>query len=368
MIVRSSFLAVLACCAVAAGPAFAATGVTSPPMTSFPTSPGTETEPSMGRFDILVAPTFWGAVTTDCGGLGACGAGPLAGYTTQSFVDTIAGTTYQFLQLTSPVLFDPQTSIDVGAVFTNGSGLAQVNTSVQSLDLTNSAGTSVLAGPGPGVSPASLGAVVAQTAAQGSTVANSNSSFMMFVNISTPALPTPLFNTTPLVVEGDDLTSLPPTLVYTHTPATGFVPIDFFDPGTSTDVFFGDMALAGHGINFCLDPTNPVTCTASAPLPDPPGDLQAFYEAEITAFNLYNAANLVGAPVITESCSDPDPCATDPFFLEQTIIDTYPGGLPGSGGVGDPVPEPATWGILLFGFAVLCGMTGLRRRLVLPSV
>jgi len=375
---RLSFLAVLACCGLAAGPAGAAgtTGAS----TMFPTTSGTETAPSLGRFDILVAPAFWAPVTAACGGaVGVCSSlSPFAGYTTETFTETFSGTTYQFLQLTSPLLHDPSTTINVGAVGVQGSsdpvpGAAEVQTSVQNFNLSNG-GTSVLAGPGAGVATPSPGQVTANSLGQGNLVQYSSSFFDIFVDINTPALPVPLFNTTPLLVQGFDLTSLPPTVVYTHTAATGFVPV-YFNLG-GPDIPFGELALAGHGVDYvCINPSDPSTCVTLPPGPptDPPGDLQDFYQGEIDAFNAYNAGFPgLGIPLVTvllaggtgTICSDATPCTMDPFAQEEAIVANFL--IPGPGNAGDPIPEPATWGIMLLGFAALGGVRNLSRRRVPP--
>jgi len=343
---RLSFIAALAVCAIAAPPAFA---------TTFPSAPGDESEQSFGRFDILVASLFQPGVIAACGGSNVSCGSSLAGYQDHTF--TKSGTT--FLELTSPQLFDPSTMIGVsGPVFTEGSpsdtggvpvgnlgtivkdssigsfppgfeaaGANEAHTQVVSFNMPNGA-TSVKAGPVPGVSPPSFGEVESPTT---TATADGKSFFNLSVNIGTPILTTPLFNTAPLVVEGFGLASLPPTVVYTHTPQTGFVHLFFTEAGTT--FFFGDAALAGHGIGFtAIDPT--------------------FFNAEEAGFNAYNAAN--GLPALTPC--PPSGCTTDPFFAEQAIVDQF---APVDSAL---IPEPGTLALLGTGLLVLAGAWYRRRQ------
>jgi hypothetical protein len=273
-----------------------------------------------------------------------------------------------FLVLTSPLLSDFNTTIGVSASFAESStsdtsgapvgtsgamvadskltrvppifempGVQEAHTQIVNLNLTPvelTARIAAVGNPDPtsvteSTSMPSYGEVENQST---NPASNANSFFDLFVDITVQAFPT-LFNpfdptnpanSKPLVVEALNLTSLPPQVVYTHTPATGRVPLLI----TGTQQQFGAVALAGHGIDFL----------------DPPGDLAAYFQAEVDGYNAYDRVNLTGAPVIP-NC----PCAIDPFFIEEGIVEAALA-----------VPEPAPWGILLFALVLLFGLRSLR--------
>jgi hypothetical protein len=239
---------------------------------NFPSSPANESTTSLGRFAITVDPAFRPLFPGDLP--------PGYAYNPTNHI------------LTSPLLFDPNTTIGVSANIPGGvgggnetdvptgaaasgpppltqtlvsnnasffpvvppafSGAAMgtplIFTKVQLFNLAED-GTHVLAGSAaPSSVPGSFGQVQAQTE-MGDFPARSF--FDIFVDIQVP-LPmggtVDLENTAPLVVESQGLTSLPPTVLYTHSKTT-VVPL-FIVGGPNSGDEFGTVQLAAHGVGY----------------------------------------------------------------------------------------------------------------------
>jgi hypothetical protein len=205
---------------------------------SFPTAPSNQSEPSLSRFQITVAPAFQPLFPTDTP--------PGFGYnpTTHVLSSPLLNDSNTMLGESASVSggFNPtpgSTTVTVGAggsavSVTNNStfyplapstfssatpGTDEVFTQIQSFDLTNGTGTNVLAGgAAPLAAAGSYGQVQTETGATGGLPTNADfparSFFDVFVEIQVP-LPSgsvDLFNplADPLLVEADGLTALPP--------------------------------------------------------------------------------------------------------------------------------------------------------------
>ncbi|MBI2924218.1 MAG: hypothetical protein HYY24_00760 [Verrucomicrobia bacterium] len=227
---------------------------------------GDDTTTSLGTFRIIVEPAFQ----------------PLmAGYPGYDGVS----------RLNSPLLFDPATMIGRSDPFTHGSladttgtpvgtagtlvsdslftlvpggfqgpeGTREVHTEVRSLNMT-AGPVAVRAGTAAPSQPVSLGEVESKSA--DGVPANdfpAESFFDIFVEVDLPALGgfpgATLYNTTPLLVQNNDLPNFPPKVIYTHGNSSP-VPILFKDtnPGEwNAGDQFGVLVLAGHGLSYDIN-------------------------------------------------------------------------------------------------------------------
>ena len=253
-------------------------------------------------------------------------------------------TTHDFL---SPLLFDPTTMINRSAPFLDGSasdvgdpavlpsdftqlpGHDEVHTSINNFALTGG-GFSVNAGsssdrpPSPGEVESTNG---------GPYPANdfpARSFFDVFVDITipTPGGPAIAVNglngnagdtSEPLVVENNGITSLPPTVVYTHGTSTS-VPLYFENNSANTTLgiagdLLGNLMLTGHGAGYTEQgSTGAVGNNGPVNFQHQFNNLIKTYDSQDEAFF---------APLIT--------------------------------------PEPSTWMLLMLGSG-LAGLTRLRRR------
>jgi len=187
----------------------------------------------------------------------------------------------------SPVLYDPHTMISRTAPFSEGSAqdstgepatpppgypeggnLDEIHTSVADMNLTDffGSGFRVAAGISAPGAPASLGEV---TGACASIALSSscddfpaNSFFDIFVDVTVPG-GTHLHNDAPLIVQNTGLLSLPPTVLYTHSPASNSVNLIITDPincpanTTNPACILGQMLVVGHGANFGPNSSSP---------------------------------------------------------------------------------------------------------------
>lgn len=239
----------------------------------YPSAPTNETTTSLGQFTISVAAPFQGIVSTEIAN------GDLPGFTWDAAHNL----------LTSPLLYDPSTTIGLSAATTVGafqssSGVQvgtgansttispstysalpsgwtsapgstpEVITQMQSMNLTTaglgggSPGTSVVGGIANGLQ-VSPGQVQSTSSMGGDFPSKSFFDIFVDVNIGTTNLGTlTLENTAPLLVQASGLTSLPPTVIYTHTNSTP-APLVFTNGPYAGDTF-GSIALAGHGAGY----------------------------------------------------------------------------------------------------------------------
>jgi hypothetical protein len=243
----------------------------------FPTSPSDDTTTSLGKFVIHVNSHFRPAIQSIISG------GGLPGFT----YDSSKGL------LTSPLLFDSATKIGKSAVLTAGStadtnGVAvgtagtmvsdssftkepagfegssptrEIHTELRTLDLTDSHGNSVQGGTLATDQPGSYGEV--ESKSNSGTPGNdfpAKSFFDVFVDIhmnlgsGTASLYNP--SSAPLLVENDNLTSLPPKVLYTHDKSSlvtllfrGDGPGGLWHDGDA----FGKLLLAGHGVSYDIN-------------------------------------------------------------------------------------------------------------------
>jgi hypothetical protein len=246
---------------------------------SFPTAPSNQSEPSLGRFQITVAPAFRSLFPTDTP--------PGFGYnpTTHVLSSPLLNDSDTMLGESATVAggFNPtpgSTTVTVGAggsavSVTNNStfyplvpstfssakpGTDEIFTQIQSFDLTNGTGTNVLAGSAaPLAAAGSYGQVQTETGATGGVPTNmdfpARSFFDVFVEIQVP-LPSgsvDLYNplADPLLVQADGLTALPPKVVYIHNKSSA-VPI-VISGGPFNGDTFGTLDLAGHGVGYSIN-------------------------------------------------------------------------------------------------------------------
>jgi len=231
---------------------------------------GTDTTTSLGQFTIVVNPAYIPAASA------IAGAG--LGFTYDAGKNL----------LTSPLLFDPTTTIDRSSATTVGStayntglavgtpangtvkagditmlpsgyvpaaGARTVFTQINSFTLANG-GTSVTAGSAAANQPRSVGEVVSNATGAGlGNPANdfpARSFFDVFVDVNVPGVGTPLVNTTPLLINNNAITGFPPTVIYTHGNSSA-VPLEFTagnTVGAPTGDVFGVITLAGHGAGY----------------------------------------------------------------------------------------------------------------------
>ncbi len=156
---------------------------------------------------------------------------------------------------TSPILFDPNTTIQRTYVSSN-----EVDTQILSMNMSDALGNSVVAGlQQPSNAPNlhdSLGTVISNTGSGGFPA---TSSFHVYVDIYSAQITREfgvgayLYNTDAMSIKNKDITSFPPGVVYTHDHSS---PIDvyLYDPASSKDngadngALFGTLDLAGHGV------------------------------------------------------------------------------------------------------------------------
>ncbi len=253
--------------------------VSSPLAQSFPTAPSNQSETSLGRFQILVAPAFQALFPADLP--------PGFGYNSTTHILSSPllsdSATMEGESASVPGGFNPTPGATTVTVGTGGSatsvtnnstffpsapsafssatpGTDEIFTQLQSFDLTNGAGTSVLAGAAaPLAAAGSYGQVQTTTGATGGLPTNmdfpAQSFFDVFVEIQVPLMggTVDLYNPAadPLLVEADGLTSLPPKVVYIHGQASS-VPIVISGGPYNGDVF-GTLDLAAHGVGYNID-------------------------------------------------------------------------------------------------------------------
>jgi len=231
-----------------------------PAYCQFP-GPGPESTGSFGSFKILVDPSL-AHLFTGC-----------PGWDATSRI------------LSSPLLYDPSTVIQVNAATTESAGhphltspfpnppgtTREVLTQIQTLNLATyppvppANSVSVRVGTAASSAPASRGEVESESPS--GNPANdfpAQSFFDVYVQITLPACGTggftgaTLYNRSPnhpLIVSASNLTSLPPTVVYEHN-ASSEVPILFYTPGKGwkKDEFVGCIILAGHMVGVAGTP------------------------------------------------------------------------------------------------------------------
>lgn len=225
---------------------------TVPAYSQFP-APGNESTGSFGSFKILVEPGL-AHLFTGCPGWDA--------------TNHI---------LSSPLLYDPVTSISVSAATTEGTPhphlrspfpdppatTREVHTQVHTMNLATyppypPAPNSVFVRAGTAASSAPPSPGEVESESPSGNPANdfpARSFFDVFVQITLPACGTggftgaTLYNrhNEPLIVQASGLTALPPTVVYEHN-ASSEVPILFYSAGRGwkKDEFLGCIILAGH--------------------------------------------------------------------------------------------------------------------------
>jgi hypothetical protein len=320
-----------------------------------PVGPIQDSTTSLGRFSIVINPAFQAA------------------FTGSSFYDSSTNI------LTSPLLYDPTTTINRSATTTVGSpaynaglpvgsaggpvvgpgslsalpsdfnpatstGEDTVFTQINSFDLA-SGGWHARAGSAaaPTQPNASSGEVVSN--ATGGNIGNpandfpAKSFFDIFVDISAPGLPGDLINNTPLIIENPSITSFPPQVIYTHGNSSA-VPVVFASGPYAGDVL-GLVTLAGHGAGYTS------TDGSTGQSDNGPTSFNQSYDSKLG----YNP-DVVGNPSTgTTPELMPLPDVVDPTSgtNEQTWSTYVPA-----------VPEPASLSLLAIGAASL-GVRGRRK-------
>jgi hypothetical protein len=135
----------------------------------------------------------------------------------------------------------------------------EVHTEVRSLNLTDGSGTHVRAGIAATNVPGSYGEVESLSGASADPFWDfpARSFFDIWVDVDLPAgggisTAFTLTNTQPLLVQNNNLTTFPPTVIYVHGNSTA-VPVAFTtsnSPFWNAGDIFGILLLSGHGINF----------------------------------------------------------------------------------------------------------------------
>ncbi len=237
------------------------------PLAPFP-GQGDDTAPSLGTFDIFIAPNFQAMMTG------------YPGYDASTGI------------LTSPILADPTTIIGRSAPHLHGSapdlngtpvgtagvmvadddfvilpagfqgppGTREVHTRIADFNIAALSGlVMVRAGASAPNRPDSVGEVESLSDASGDPNLDfpAQSFFDVFVEVDLPPLGGfpggTLINDIPLLVINNDLQSFPPHVVYIHG-QTAAVPVVFLldDPGNAwlAGDLFGWLSLAGHGMDF----------------------------------------------------------------------------------------------------------------------
>jgi hypothetical protein len=260
----------------------------------FPNAPGDDTIVSLGKFTIHVQKPFQAVVNNIVNN------GGLQGYTWDPKTNL----------LTSPLLSDSATKIgksaaltadsaadtngvavgsagtmvkdsDFGKVptgFEGAAGTREVHTQLVTLNLSDGNSNSVLAGTTATDQPKSVGEV--ESKSNTGLPANdfpAKSFFDVFVDINVNlggGMGTAsLYNKSALLVENNDLTSLPPKVIYTHDKSS--VVDVYFRGGPNDGDDFGQLQLAGHGAGFNINDPNDVRtfnqayAAYASPTPEP---------------------------------------------------------------------------------------------------
>jgi hypothetical protein len=234
---------------------------------------GDDVTPSLGQFNVVVDPHFEAVIKNN------------PGYA--PFLSNKGGN----LNFTSPILFDPTTTIGRSDPLSAGSaddtagvlagnlaphllqdsqftvrpsfaegpeGTREVHTFIESIHLTGS-GFEVKAGSQAPLRPISAGEVESLSGNSGDPTQDfpANSFFDVFVDVVVPALggfsKIQLVNVDPLLVQSESITSFPPTVLYIHGNSSA-VPLyfntDILAIGVHRGDLFGQLTLAGHGVGF----------------------------------------------------------------------------------------------------------------------
>lgn len=234
---------------------------------------GDDVTPSLGRFNLVVDPHFEAAIKSNPA---------YAPYLSNKGGD---------LNFTSPILFDPTTTIGRSDPLSAGSaddtagvlagilaphllpdglftvrpsfaegpdGTREVHTFIESIHLTGG-GFEVKAGNQAPLRPLSAGEVESLSGNSGDPTLDfpATSFFDVFVEVDVPALGgfpnIQLVNVDPLLVQSDSITSFPPTVLYIHGNSSA-VPLYFYADipaiGIQRGQLFGQLTVAGHGVGF----------------------------------------------------------------------------------------------------------------------
>ena len=234
---------------------------------------GDDVTPSLGQFNVVVDPHFESAVKNN------------PAYA--PYLSNKGGN----LNFTSPILFDPTTTIGRSDPLSAGSaedtagvlagnltshllrddqftvkpsfaegpdGTREVHTFIESIHLTGS-GFEVKAGSQAPLRPISAGEVESLSSNSGDPTQDfpANSFFDVFVQVDVPSLggfpQVELVNVDPLLVESTSISSFPPTVLYIHGNSSA-VPLyfntDISALGIHRGDLFGQLTLAGHGVGF----------------------------------------------------------------------------------------------------------------------
>ena len=234
---------------------------------------GDDVTPSLGQFNVVVDPHYEEAVRN------------IPAYA--PYLSNKGG----HLNFTSPILFDPTTTIGRSDPLSSGSaadtagvpagemtsrllqdnqfpvrpsfaegpdGTREVHTFIESIHLTGS-GFEVRAGNQAPLRPLSAGEVESLSGNSGDPTQDfpANSFFDVFVQVEVPGPAGPpnieLVNVDPLLVESESITSFPPKVLYVHGNSSA-VPLYFYTDipvlGVHRGDLFGQLTLAGHGVGF----------------------------------------------------------------------------------------------------------------------
>jgi hypothetical protein len=234
---------------------------------------GDDVTPSLGQFNVVVDPHFELAVKSN------------PAYA--PYLSNKGGN----LNFTSPILFDPTTTIGRSDPLSAGSaadtagvlagslaphpvrddqftvkpsfaegpdGTREVHTFIESMHLTGS-GFEVKAGRQAPLRPISAGEVESLSGNSGDPTQDfpANSFFDVFVQVDVPSLggfpKIELVNVDPLLVQSTSITAFPPTVLYIHGNSSA-VPLyfntDILAIGVHRGDLFGQLTLAGHGVGF----------------------------------------------------------------------------------------------------------------------
>ncbi len=234
---------------------------------------GDDVTPSLGQFNVVVDPHFETVVRNN------------PGYA--PYLSNKGGN----LNFTSPIMFDPTTTIGRSDPLTAGSdadvngvlagimssrllrddqfpvrpsfaegpdGTREVHTFIESIHLTGS-GFEVRAGNTAPLRPLSAGEVESLSGNSGDPAQDfpANSFFNVFVQVNVPGLAgfpqVELVNVDPLLVESDSIGSFPPKVLYIHGNSSAvpmYFNIDIPAVGIHRGDLFGQLTLAGHGVGF----------------------------------------------------------------------------------------------------------------------
>lgn len=248
------------------------TALSAPANAQFP-GRGDDVTPSLGQFNVVVDPHFEFALKNN------------PAYA--PYLSNKGGN----LNFTSPILFDPTTTIGRSDPLSAGSaadtagvlagslaphllrddqftvkpsfaeapqGTREVHTFIESIHLTGS-GFEVKAGNQAPLRPISAGEVESLSGNSGDPTQDfpANSFFDVFVQVDVPGLggfpKVELVNVDPLLVQSTSITSFPPTVLYIHGNSSA-VPLyfntDISALGIHRGDLFGQLTLAGHGVGF----------------------------------------------------------------------------------------------------------------------